>query len=51
MMMMIPEAYAGREDMPEELRGFYAFHGCPTEPWTGRHRSRSPTAPYRRDLD
>ena len=35
MMMMIPEAYAGREDMPEELRGFYAFHGCLTEPWDG----------------
>jgi len=35
MMMMIPEAYSGREDMPEELRGFYAFHGCLTEPWDG----------------
>ena len=35
MMMMIPEAYDGREDMPEELRGFYAFHGCLIEPWDG----------------
>ena len=35
MMMMIPEAYDGREDLPEELRGFYAFHGCLTEPWDG----------------
>jgi glutamate synthase (NADPH/NADH) large chain/glutamate synthase (ferredoxin) len=35
MMMMIPEAYDGREDMPQELRGFYAFHGCLTEPWDG----------------
>jgi glutamate synthase domain-containing protein 2/glutamate synthase domain-containing protein 1/glutamate synthase domain-containing protein 3 len=35
MMMMIPEAYAGREDMPEDLRGFYAFHSCLTEPWDG----------------
>ncbi len=35
MMMMIPEAYDGREDMSEELRGFYAFHGCLTEPWDG----------------
>ena len=35
MMMMIPEAYAGRDDLPEELRGFYAFHGCLTEPWDG----------------
>ena len=35
MMMMIPEAYDGRDDLPEELRGFYAFHGCLTEPWDG----------------
>ncbi len=35
MMMMIPEAYAGRDDLPEELRGFYAFHACLTEPWDG----------------
>ncbi len=35
MMMMIPEAYDGREDLSEELRGFYAFHGCLTEPWDG----------------
>ena len=35
MMMMIPEAYDGREDMSDEVRGFYAFHGCLTEPWDG----------------
>ncbi|HEY4348551.1 MAG TPA: glutamate synthase large subunit [Gaiellaceae bacterium] len=35
MMMMIPEAYAGRTDLPDELRGFYAFHSCLTEPWDG----------------
>jgi glutamate synthase (NADPH/NADH) large chain/glutamate synthase (ferredoxin) len=35
MMMMIPEAYDGREDLPQELRDFYAFHGCLTEPWDG----------------
>jgi glutamate synthase domain-containing protein 2/glutamate synthase domain-containing protein 1/glutamate synthase domain-containing protein 3 len=35
MMMMIPEAYDGRDDLPEGLRGFYAFHGCLTEPWDG----------------
>ena len=34
-MMMIPEAYAGREDLPEHLRGFYAFHACLMEPWDG----------------
>ena len=26
VMMMIPEAYEGREDMPDDLKGFYAFH-------------------------
>jgi glutamate synthase domain-containing protein 1 len=34
-MMMIPEAYRGREDLPEELKGFYAFHSCLMEPWDG----------------
>ncbi|MHB1808380.1 MAG: glutamate synthase large subunit [Solirubrobacteraceae bacterium] len=35
VMMMIPEAYRGREDMSEELKGFYAFHSCMIEPWDG----------------
>jgi glutamate synthase (NADPH/NADH) large chain/glutamate synthase (ferredoxin) len=35
VMMMIPEAYDGREDIPEHLRGFYAFHSCLMEPWDG----------------
>ena len=35
MMMMIPEAYDGRDDLPDYLKGFYAFHGCLTEPWDG----------------
>jgi glutamate synthase domain-containing protein 2/glutamate synthase domain-containing protein 1/glutamate synthase domain-containing protein 3 len=35
VMMMIPEAYEGREDLPEHLRGFYAFHSCMMEPWDG----------------
>jgi glutamate synthase domain-containing protein 2/glutamate synthase domain-containing protein 1/glutamate synthase domain-containing protein 3 len=34
-MMMIPEAFRDREDLPEELRGFYAFHSCLMEPWDG----------------
>ncbi len=34
-MMMIPEAYTDREDLPEELKGFYAFHACLMEPWDG----------------
>jgi glutamate synthase domain-containing protein 2/glutamate synthase domain-containing protein 1/glutamate synthase domain-containing protein 3 len=35
IMMMIPEAYAGREDLPDYLKGFYAFHACLMEPWDG----------------
>ncbi len=35
VMMMIPEAYAGRDDVPEELRGFYAYHQCLMEAWDG----------------
>jgi glutamate synthase (NADPH/NADH) large chain/glutamate synthase (ferredoxin) len=35
VMMMIPEAYAGRDDLPEDLKGFYAFHACLMEPWDG----------------
>ncbi|HEV3322502.1 MAG TPA: glutamate synthase-related protein, partial [Solirubrobacteraceae bacterium] len=35
VMMMIPEAYREREDLPQELKGFYAFHTCLMEPWDG----------------
>ena len=35
LMMMVPEAYAGRTDVPAELRGFYRFHECLTEAWDG----------------
>jgi glutamate synthase domain-containing protein 2/glutamate synthase domain-containing protein 1/glutamate synthase domain-containing protein 3 len=35
VMMMIPEAYRDREDLPEELKSFYAFHSCLMEPWDG----------------
>jgi glutamate synthase domain-containing protein 2/glutamate synthase domain-containing protein 1/glutamate synthase domain-containing protein 3 len=34
-MMMIPEAYRKRADLPEDLKGFYAFHSCLMEPWDG----------------
>ncbi|MDQ3849763.1 MAG: glutamate synthase large subunit [Actinomycetota bacterium] len=34
-MMMIPEAYEDRDDLPEHLSGFYAFHACLMEPWDG----------------
>jgi len=35
LMMMVPEAYAGRAEVSDELRGFYAFHECLTEAWDG----------------
>jgi glutamate synthase domain-containing protein 2/glutamate synthase domain-containing protein 1/glutamate synthase domain-containing protein 3 len=35
VMMMIPEAFRDREDLPQELKGFYAFHACLMEPWDG----------------
>ena len=35
VMMMIPEAYRNRDDLPDELGGFYAFHSCLMEPWDG----------------
>src|SRR5690349_6163261 len=35
IMMMIPEAYQDRDDIPEDLKGFYAFHSCLMEPWDG----------------
>ena len=35
VMMMVPEAYEGRADLPPELKGFYAYHGCLMEPWDG----------------
>ncbi|MDT5106979.1 MAG: glutamate synthase large chain, partial [Mycobacterium sp.] len=35
LMMMIPEAYGGRADVSDDLRGFYAFHECLTEAWDG----------------
>ena len=35
IMMMIPEATAGRSDLPPELVGFYAYHQCLMEAWDG----------------
>ncbi len=35
VMMMIPESYEGRKDLPAELGGFYAFHAAMMEPWDG----------------
>jgi glutamate synthase domain-containing protein 2/glutamate synthase domain-containing protein 1/glutamate synthase domain-containing protein 3 len=35
IMMMIPEAYRERDDLPPEVRGFYDYHSCLMEPWDG----------------
>src|SRR4051812_18698088 len=35
VMMMVPEAYEGRDDLPDDLKAFYAFHSCLMEPWDG----------------
>ncbi len=35
MMMMIPEAYRGRDEVSDELRGFYEYHQALMEPWDG----------------
>ena len=35
MMMMIPEATAGRAELSPELLGFYAYHQCLMEAWDG----------------
>ncbi len=35
MMMMIPAAWEGRDDVSEELRGFYRYHSRLLEPWDG----------------
>ena len=35
MMMLVPEAWEQRPDMDPQLRGFYEYHACLTEPWDG----------------
>ena len=35
VMMLVPEAWEGRDDLPEDLRGFYAYHEKLMEPWDG----------------
>jgi len=35
LMMLIPEAFAGRDDLPEEVKGFFRYHSCLMEPWDG----------------
>ena len=35
LMMMMPEAWENKDDLPPKLRGFYAYHSCVMEPWDG----------------
>jgi glutamate synthase (NADPH/NADH) large chain len=35
MMMLIPEAWEGYDDMPPERRAFYQYHSSLVEPWDG----------------
>jgi glutamate synthase domain-containing protein 2/glutamate synthase domain-containing protein 1/glutamate synthase domain-containing protein 3 len=35
LMMMIPEAWEGRTDLPEPVRDLYAYHSSLMEPWDG----------------
>ncbi|MBX5442210.1 MAG: glutamate synthase large subunit [Solirubrobacteraceae bacterium] len=35
IMMMIPEAFADRDDLTDELKAFYEFHASFMEPWDG----------------
>jgi glutamate synthase domain-containing protein 2/glutamate synthase domain-containing protein 3 len=33
--MLIPEAFEGREELPTEVKEFFAYHGSLMEPWDG----------------
>ena len=33
--MLIPEAFQGRPELPQEVRDFYAYHSSLIEPWDG----------------
>jgi len=35
VMMMVPEAYRTRQDLPDDVRGFYDYHSLLMEPWDG----------------
>ncbi|PTQ52294.1 MAG: Glutamate synthase [NADPH] large chain [Hydrogenibacillus schlegelii] len=34
-LMLVPEAWEKVPDLPEELKDFYRFHACLSEPWDG----------------
>jgi glutamate synthase (ferredoxin) len=33
--MLVPEAWEGQRDRPGEVRDFYRYHACLTDPWDG----------------
>jgi glutamate synthase (NADPH/NADH) large chain len=35
MMMLVPEAWEGQDEMPAERRAFYEYHASIVEPWDG----------------
>ena len=35
MSMLMPEAFQGRPELPQEVRDFYAYHSALVEPWDG----------------
>ena len=35
MSMLMPEAFQGRPELPQEVRDFYAYHSAVVEPWDG----------------
>ena len=35
MLMMIPEAWSGHENMDDKKKAFYEYHACLMEPWDG----------------
>ncbi len=35
VMMMVPEAWSGNENMSQEKKDFYQYHSCLMEPWDG----------------
>jgi len=45
MLMMIPEAWERHDSMDPARRAFYEYHSSLMEPWDGRRRCASPTAP------
>jgi glutamate synthase domain-containing protein 2/glutamate synthase domain-containing protein 1/glutamate synthase domain-containing protein 3 len=35
LMMLVPQAFQGRKDLPQQVVDFYRYHACLMEPWDG----------------